>query len=1168
MQAFSQRVIHAALRCGVALVCLLAASAVQSRSPFPPGSTPHFHHLNMDDGLAASSVHALAQDPAGFIWIGTDNGLQRYDGYRFVNYLHDPRDAGSIGENIVTSLAFAPDGSLWVGTQDAGLDRLAAGATDFTHFQHDPESADSLGSDAVFALLQDRRGRLWIGTNDGLDRLDAVHGAFRHYSTHSTLPNGERILSLFEDVDGRLWVGSDHGVLWYDEKQDALVRYAPAGPTAAVSVLTGSAIDAFSRSRDGRLWVGTGHGLAVFGEDGVLQAFYTAHPGDPVALQSDHVRGLLQDESGEVWVATLHGGLSRLDPGSGRFSTYQHDPTDSGSLSDDDTSRLFRDRTGLLWLATYNGGINIYNPRTRAFGYYRTRPGRSDGLAANLTWAVYKDRNGDLWVGTLKGLTRLDPTRTRYRQYDLKDRPATAQDDKVVNALLADHTGNLWVGTDYGLSRYVPARDGFEFHRLIPEHGNPYQTSVTILFEDRERRFWVGTQQGLAQFDPADGRVLQRFLPDPAKPGSLPNALVTALCETRDGALWVGTAAGLGRLNDGQGNFIVYSEGEDPHHTLSSNSILSCLATPDGLLWLGTDNGLDSLDPKTGAVRRYGADEGIPDNNVYSILPDAQGNLWLATGKGLTRFTPASGAVRNYTDADGLQKGSYNSSAAFAAADGELLFGGENGLNSFYPASLPADTHAPDVAVTSFTALGKPQPLPAPGGGVQIHYRQNILAFEFAAFDYSQPSANRFRYTLEGFDEDWHTTTGERSVTYTNLDPGDYVLRVRGSRDGSNWSEQEATLPLRVLPPPWRSWWAWVLYAIGGVLAFLLSSSFYARTIRRRQAYVDERNRRRWAEALHQLIQSVTALEDENAIAACLLDTMYNFIAYDRALFYIEREQGLTLVGSRGGDAVEHLYHERWPASRPEIVQSLRRNPAPRLLTPEEAATLEPPARSPRHYLAVPLPSGNNAFRLLLVGRAAKTIEVQGVDIAAAMAKQVSVALDKARLIKDLENLATTDGLTRLYNRRTFLQRAESEFERSRRYVRPLSVLMLDVDHFKTVNDTRGHEAGDRVLRVLADTCKKTLRQQDVTGRYGGEEFVAFLPETPAELARDVAERLRISVESLAVASPQGEIRVTVSIGVATAVQATESVAALINAADLALYEAKQKGRNRVVVSP
>ena len=1152
---------------GGLLASLLAPLAAAPQPSFPPGSTPHFRHLGSDEGLASNYVHAMAQDQAGYMWFATDSGLQRYDGYRFVGYVHDSKVPTSVAENILSALAFAPDGSLWVATQNTGLDRFDPDTGSFMHYTHDPEDPASLADDRLYSLLLDHHGRLWVGTEHGLDRRDAK-GGFHHYAIRSTQPNGERILSLYEDNDGRIWVGSDHGVFWYDAAHDTLARFVPAsGPalTAARGTLTGDPVQAFCRARDGRLWIGTEHGLAVLSREGAVLSFYTAqHDGN--GLDGDHIRDLLEDEGG-LWISTLHGGLSRLDYADGRFTTYHHDATDAASLSDDDLRHLYRDRTGLLWIGTYNGGLNIYNPRTRAFGYYRAHPGRQDGLAADLVWSIYKSPAGDLWVGSLGGLTRLDPARRRYRQYDLHDRPSFAQDDRVVNAILPDSRGRLWIGTDYGVSRYLPERDAFEFHRLVEEHGDPYQTSVTVMFQDAAGHMWIGAQKGLMQFDPDSGHVLRRFLPDPARADALPSDLVTALCQTTDGALWVGTAAGLGRLDVEHGSFLAYTEGTDPRRSIGGNSILSCLATPDGHLWVGTDNGLDDLDPASGVVRHYGLAQGLPDASIFSILRDGRDDLWFATAKGITRLTPGSGALRSYGAADGLQKGSFNSGAAFAAADGEMFFGGERGLNSFYPERLPQDALAPTVAITRFTALGKPVETAAGDAVPRLHYRQNILAFDFTAFDYANPAANRFRYALQGFDDEPHVIAGERSITYTNLDPGDYALTVAASNDGVHWSAQPARLAFSVLPPPWRSWEAYAGYALGALLLALSSFYLFGRSVRRRQAYLEERNRRRWAEALHQLIQAVTVLEDEQAIAACLLDSLVKFIEYDRSLFYVERDNGLILIGCRGGDAVEQLYHERWPAAHAEIALRLRHEREPRLLTPEEAASLEPAGRAPRHYLAVPLLSGNSAYRLLLVGRASKTIQPQGLDIAAAMAKQVSVALDKARLIKDLENLATTDGLTRLYNRRTFLQRAESEFERSRRYQRPLSVLMLDVDHFKNVNDTYGHETGDRVLRVLADASRKSLRQQDVIGRYGGEEFVAFLPETPSEVALEVAERLRQSVAALGVGSANGVVKVTASIGVATAGRGTAAVAQLINAADQALYEAKQQGRNRVVVS-
>jgi len=535
------------------------AGVLAAAGPFPPGSTPHFRHIGAEDGLVNSDVHALQQDATGYMWIGTDNGLQRYDGYRFVSYVHDPEDPASLSKNIVTALAFAPDGTLWIGTESEGLDSLAPGSERFTHHRHDAEQAGSLADDRVFALLFDKQGRLWIGTDKGVDSLDAA-GGFHHYATHSTLPNGERILSLYQTADGRLWVGSDHGVFWYDPKSDALLRFAPKGGAAAqaaMAVLDTAPIGLFYADREGRLWIGSEHGIGVLEHGTELTRFYTQQPGKDCGLQSDHSRGLLEDEEGGMWIATLHGGLSHLDA-SGCFSVYLHDATDPASLRDDDPRVMYRDRTGLIWIGAYYSGIDIYNPRTRAFGYYHAHPGRDDGLAGNMVTSVHKQADGTLWVGTLSGLTRMDATRRHYRRYILPGRPASALDDVAVNAVYGDREGRLWIGTDYGLSLYWPASDSFEYHKLIDAGGDPYQTSVSYIFEDAQGRMWLGTEAGVLRFDPVSGKVAQRFVPDPQRDDALPNGQVNAVCQSRDGALWIGTLKGLARFDGAHDSFQTY----------------------------------------------------------------------------------------------------------------------------------------------------------------------------------------------------------------------------------------------------------------------------------------------------------------------------------------------------------------------------------------------------------------------------------------------------------------------------------------------------------------------------------------------------------------------------------------------------------------------------------
>ena len=1162
-------------RLGAAALVFLGvlAPAAAENFPFPPGSSLRFRHITLEDGLAQSSVSAIDQDTQGYIWLGTQDGLQRYDGYDFLTYRHDPNDPASLADNDVGALAVDPGGALWIGTSNVGLDRLDPGTGHFTHFQHDPARPDSLADNDVLTLLLDHAGRLWVGTFQGLDRMDTASGAFKHYKVPSEKANANEIFSIFEDHAGRLWVGTAHGLYYFDPRAEKLLPFVPTGGVALKQVqdiFADTSVGAFADTQSKLMWVATRKGIVVLDDAGRVRQFYVHKDGDPDSLPSSHVRALIQDSNGDIWIGTA-GGVSRYDAATQHFSNYQHDATDPGGLSDDDIYVIYRDRTGLIWIGTGNAGANIYNPQTRAFGYYRHKQGDLNSLASNTVWDIYKDSQGELWVASDKGLTRLDPTRRHYTQYKLGDRPKARLDDDSVNVVFGGADGTVWAGTDYGVYRYLPASNNFRHYNLVTQAENPLGNYVYSIDTDSKGRLWLGTGQGLVQLDPQSGAI-RRLRHDPARADSLPDDGVSAMCETTDKSLWVATSNGLGRFDGDHDHFAVFVSSLSDASSISYNNLESCLPDKDGNLWVGTASGLDYLDLKTGKFKRYFVSNGLPNNTIYSILPDAGGGIWVSTGNGLSHFDAAAGTFHNYGTSDGLQSDEFNGGSSYAAPDGELFFGGINGMNAFYPSHLVRNEHPPQVAITRFLRAGEAVPLESANGpvsGVEVRYRENILSAEFTAFDFAAPGMNTFMYKLEGFDSDWHTVHGRRTVTYTNLDPGHYTLRVRGANNDGVWSTQEATLGISVLPPAWRTWWAYLLYAAVSFVAVMLALRIYKRTIKREHDLENEQQRRRWAEALHNLIQSVTALRDERSIAEQLIDTITNFIQYDRALFYVERDVSCTLIASRGISEGDQDYLEHWPMEHARILARLRHAKKPMLLSPEDAETLDGGSKrpAPRHYLAVPLFSGSGAFRLLLVGRALKSVDKQQMDVAGAMARQVSVALDNAQLIKELENLATTDGLTRLYNRRHFMERAESEFERSRRYQRELSVLLLDADHFKNVNDTYGHEVGDRVLRVLANACRQCLRQLDVLGRYGGEEFVVLLPETPAALAFEAAERLRSQIQQLRIPTHGDDVRITVSIGVATATSATESIAALINEADRALYEAKRSGRNHVVAA-
>lgn len=1164
-----------ALFAGIAIFLSFANSCVGAALPVPPGSSLRFRHISIRDGLAQSSVQAIAQDQQGYMWFATQDGLQRYDGYDFVTYRHDPANPASLADNDINALCADRGGTLWIATSEVGLDRLDPGSDSFIHYQHRKSDPDSLISDTVWTVMRDQQGHVWVGTDSGLDRLDVQTGRFRHYPIRSTRPNATNVWTLFQDRQGRLWVGATRRLYYYDAGQDALRPFMPKLPASPLAklLLTGTTVNAMTQSRDGMLWLATEKGLVEMTPAGAVRAVYQHHASDPFSLPNGRVRAILEDGAGDIWVGTAQGGVSRLERATGRFINYEHDATDPGSLSGNQIASLYRDRAGLIWIGTQLTGLDIFNPATREFGYYRHRQGEANSLASNDVWGIYKDARGDVWVATDGGVTRMDPTRTRYTQYAFGERPQNSLDDATADYILGDSRGVVWAGADYGLYEFIPAEQRFQrFSLLANKRANPVGNTVNVIFEDSRKRFWVGTGEGLVLFDRKTGRVAQRFINNPQRADSLPNNSVYALCEDRNGGLWVGTGNGLGYFDGVHDRFRVFAPNRASLHSLSSRVVQACLVTADGTLWLGTASGLDALPPGADQFIVYTTVDGLPNNNIYALLSDRAGHLWLSSDKGLSEFDPLTHKFRNYDESDGLQSDEFNAGAAYQSADGELFFGGINGLTAFYPDRLQRNTTPPRVVLTQFTELGKPLAVAASGGEVPhltLPYRDNILTFAFAALDYAAPDRNRFQYRLQGFDAAWHSTDRRHLATYTNLDPGDYLFSVKGSNNDGVWGTDAAELRLTILPPPWRSGWAYVLYAVVALLLLLTGLRLYRNSLARRHALATEQQKRQWAETLHHLIQSVSGLRAARPIGEQLVDSLAHFIGDARAWFYVEQDGALQLVAAHGVRENARQSLAQWPVKQPGAIARLRGARDPLLLSVQETAALHAdPADTRRHIcLAVPAAGRDGEFRLLLVEREGEEFEPQTVNLCAAMTKQVGVALDNARLIRELENLATTDGLTRLANRRYFMERAESEFVRNRRYHRDLSLLLLDADNFKAVNDTHGHESGDRVLRALAGVCRENLRQLDMAARYGGEEFIVLLPETSAETALQVAERLRQAVEKLVVPLEGVSGHITISIGVATASAATASLAALISDADRALYQAKRLGRNRVVAA-
>ena len=817
-----------------------------------------FDRISVEDGLSQADAFSVLQDSRGFLWVGTQEGLSRWDGYHFRVFRNDPNDPRSLSHNSVRAILEGSKGNLWIGTLGGGLNRFDRVTESFTHLRHDPANANTLSHDLVSTLLEDSRGSIWVGTDGGgLNRVHPPTGTVTRYSGGSSrfeAEVAENIRALWEDDSGILWVGTDGGGLLRFDPTEGL--FHTLGEPGSPFHIESRRILALHESRDGWLWIGT-HDDGLFRarlDTGEVERFRFQVDSD-TSLSSDRVRVIHEDADGTMWIGT-DSGVSEWDPVRRSFHRFANDPADSTSLSANRVVSIYQDRGGVLWFGTMGGGLSKWNPSTRFFRSFKAESRGSERLSSNTITSFAEDRSGNVWVGTYGGgINRLDARSGEVSHYT----SSTGLPDDRVMALFVDSRDALWIGTrSSGLSRLDRGRRAYRSYRH--DSGDPKSLSrdeVTAIVETADGSLLVGTfQGGLNRLDPATGSF-SHYRYDDSDETSLSSDRVIALEVDAEGEVWIGTeGGGLDRLDLATSTFDHnrHRTGEDM--SLSSDVVFSILAAADGTLWVGTQRGLNRrYEPSRGPgrFRQYRERDGLLSEQIFGILEDEEGFLWLTTNNGLARLDPRNDTFRHFDLSHGLVANEFNSNAYFRSSAGEMYIGGSSGFNSFFPGRLGTTTSPPPVVLTRFQKFNRDVPLESPLSDldyVELAHGDKVVSFEFSALDFTAPENNSYSYRLEGFDRDWVDAGTIRRATYTNLRAGDYVFRARATNNLGVPSEDDVAVRVRVLASPWSTWWAYALYATAALMALGLLVRSQARKRHRESEYrhqllvqVEERTR-------------------------------------------------------------------------------------------------------------------------------------------------------------------------------------------------------------------------------------------------------------------------------------------------------------------------------------
>ena len=840
----------------LALVCANLPAASHAASPESSGAyyTGDMHlrfkqlkHPQID---LVGGQWATVQDEQGFIWFGGAGGVARFDGYNLKLYRHSADDIHTLSNNYVTDLLIADDGTLWVTTlwglnrYDAANDRFVRYENDpnntnslshnwvwniaqdsqgnywlatdggglvhltkdgqFTTYPHNPNDNNSAPSDALLAVYVDSQDNVWVGSKEhGLSRFTPATGKFKHYPSidgdNKSLSHG-KVNAIFEDSQRHLWVGTDAGLNRLERTSDTFKHFLHNANDDGT--IGGNLIRGISQDSKGRLWIATdGGGLAVYRSDELGFERYQNIAGKTGGPLNNKVRSIFEDNNGGLWFGHYPAGISQIDRYASAFHNFQNSPFDENTLSNSDILGVTEDSEGNLWVGT-EGGLNHIDLTTDDVTRYLHDPSDPTSVPANPVTSAAVDAQGNVWAGTWGGgLGKLPPGAKEFINYKPIPGKPNSLRDAVVRTLIIDSRGDLWLGGGHGISRYRPSSDDFE--HFIHDPANPeslLKLGVNAFFEDSHGDFWVGGDQGLHRFDRDSGKA-ERFIHNPEDSTSLSQGYISAIGEDSDGNLWIATGA----------------------------------------------NGLNKLNRKSQTFDHYTVKDGLAGGRVGGIITDDQGYIWFGTGRGLSRYNPKTQQFKTYTEEHGLPGSLYKRPTAIKLRSGKLVFGSSKGLAIFNPQDIAQNTTPPKVEITGFDIFNRPAAINEKGSPLQkaitetksitLTYQQSVFSFEFAALDYTMPQKNSYAYMLEGFDKDWVQAGSRRTTTYTNLDAGNYVFRVRGANNEGIWNEDGDAINIRILPPPWKTWWAYTLYC----LAILAVIAQFVRTQQRKLREAEEK---------------------------------------------------------------------------------------------------------------------------------------------------------------------------------------------------------------------------------------------------------------------------------------------------------------------------------------
>ena len=858
-----------------------------------------FSHITSEQGLSMGVVNCVLQDSRGFMWFGTQDGLNKFDGYNITVFKNKQLDSNSLSNNFINALYETKNGELIIGTNGGGFDSYNLSTGKFSHHIGVSGNKNSLSNNNVKSILEDKEGIIWIGTDDGLNSYNPKNKKFTRYLNDNANPNtisNNNAWCLLEALDGKLWIGTYGGGLnSFDKKTGKFEHYNQLNNSGNLLYENINLIRTIYQDKEGMFWIGTyGEGVQIFDpQSGAFIKNLRNNPNDQNSLINNQIMNITEDANGTLWFATYGDGIVLYNKKTGRFRSIVFDEKNITGITSNQIKYIYHDKVGSVWVGTEGGGVNAHFRGSSKFKFYKKVSDSENSLKSSEVLSLLEDKDGLLWVGTRRGgLTTIDREADKYQHFP---QLSTASNNSILS-LYEDRDGIIWVGTwGGGLHSYDKKTKKTTSY---PEFKKVNAATIVSIYQAIDGNIWVGTYgAGVFVYD----KKTNNFFNYTAENGlSLDN--IYNIYQDSKKNMWIATdGGGVVRYNAESNVFRTYNR-DEISNSISSNSVNCSFEDKKGNMWFGTSNGLNKLDSKTGNFTSYFEKDGLPNDFIYCILPDNKGNFWMSTNKGVSKFNPEAknengSAFRNYDVNDGLQGLEFNQGAYHQCKNGEIFLGGVNGFNAFYPDKIQDNPNIPPVHIISYKRFGKEVEMDTliyDKKYLELSYKQNFFSFDFAALDYQMPGKNKYSYKLEGVDDDWSPPSTLHYASYTELSGGDYVLRVKGANNDGTWNDVGVTLYIRINPPFWKTKWFYTLCVfliIGGFAGFV---KYRTSSIKRENKILEEKVEERTQELAQKNKDITSSIQYAKRIQLAILPPLEQIFKYFPESFILYKPKDIV----------------------------------------------------------------------------------------------------------------------------------------------------------------------------------------------------------------------------------------------------------------------------------